>query len=150
MNKKDRNEVPVVDIGNIVDNYLGENVNNHTDFIESKMNETASKNIPKIDGIINDNNNLFVDDSKEEKSENNLEDYYDLQIDFDKDCFMNGIKDISYLAAQIASLSTLGVSPDEALKYFASMKDLETSVKIANIQKEMAIECAKYGSSADI
>lgn len=149
MNNKNK-ENHIVDIGNIVNDYLSDKVNSHTNFMDSKIAESISKNIPKIDGIINDNNNLFVDDSKEEKSENNLEDYYDLQIDFDKDCFMNGIKDISYLAAQIASLSTLGVSPDEALKYFASMKDLEISVKIANIQKDMAIECAKYGSSADI
>lgn len=148
-NKKNKNsEVPVVDIGNIVDSYLGEDSNIHTSIMESKMNEASSKNIPKIEGTINECNNSCLQNSDIHSDSEKYEE--DLQINFDENSFMEGIKDISYLSSQIAALCTLGIDPNEALKYFASMEDLKTSVKIAEIQKEMAIECAKYGTSSDL
>lgn len=149
MNNKNK-ENYIVDIGNIVNDYLSDEVNSHTNFMESKMTESISKNIPKIDGVINDLEKLNSNKNFEEPKLDDSDDSFDLKIDFDKNSFMTGIRDISYLSSQVAALCSLGVSPDEALKYFASMKDLEVSLEIAKIQKEMTIECAKYGSATDI
>lgn len=148
MARKKKEEIKESDFGSIIDSYLGDEVNSKTDEVVSKMHEAAEKNIPHIDGSFEpDVSDNVCDGDCDHCAEAMTEIPDDLEIEFDKDEFERGLKDASYYVAQVVSFMSIGVDPEEAMKFVASMEDLKISRQLADVQKDMAIECARLGAN---
>lgn len=64
-----------------------------------------------------------------------------------KEKFVNGVNDVSYLCGAISALVSVGINPNKAMDYIvdkeATKLAMEHSIAMANIQKEISIETSK-------
>lgn len=81
--------------------------------------------------------------NKNELNINNLDDEYSVSVEYDLDAFNDGVKSMSTFCGKVASLINLGVSPDEAVKYFSHRNELSVSKQITEIESNCRIECSK-------
>ena len=67
--------------------------------------------------------------------------------EINKEKFVNGVNDVSYLCGAISALVSVGINPNKAMDYIvdkeATKLAMEHSIAMANIQKEISIETSK-------
>lgn len=66
-----------------------------------------------------------------------------VSVEYDLESFDEGVKSMSKFCGRVAALINLGVTPDNALSYFAHKLELATSKQITEIESNCHIECAK-------
>lgn len=71
------------------------------------------------------------------------------RVQFNRDDFILGVNSVSRLCGQITALVNVGITPDMALSYLASVEESDKlaahNLEVSKISAESGVEMAKYG-----
>lgn len=71
----------------------------------------------------------------------------DVNIQLDKDEFIRGLKDASYVCGMYTALVNCGISLDDAVVYIFNRMNIDNNIKISEISANSSIEVSKNASS---